>query len=178
MVLVALCVSITARSIFSWGVSAVERPSFPGFVLLAVLAVATVRGWRAELAEFRFSGLAAAIAGLVLYPAAAGCINYDTYVWGYAGYLLPAAIAILIAYVIYRGYLVTAFALNIAIAGFLLSVGASRNLWDYLIDPVAAIIGIGTSVAFVVRFLSARFPSKPVVPAQPISGIGETPISH
>src|ERR1700753_3804734 len=55
-VLVALCVSISSRSLFAWGVSAVDRPSVPAFVLLVALAHFTVRGWRlAPSAEFRFA---------------------------------------------------------------------------------------------------------------------------
>jgi hypothetical protein len=149
-------------------------------VLLFALALSTVRGWLlASSAEFRFATLTAALAGLALYPAAMGFFDYDMYVLGFGGYLLPSTVAGVIAYAIFRGYLVTALALNVSVAAFLAGLGESRNLWDYVIDPIAAIIGCGTWIVFAVRFLLFRFgPAKPLAAPQPSSGIGETPISH
>ncbi|MFT3731687.1 MAG: hypothetical protein QM780_09760 [Hyphomicrobium sp.] len=180
-VLVAtLFLSISTRSLFAWTVSGVERPSFPGFMLLAVLAVATItRRPIAASAEFRFATLVLAVAGLFLYPAANGFLNRDPYVAGYSGYLLCAAVAVVIAYALFRGYLLTAFALNVAIVAFLLNVGASRNLWDYVMDPVAWLIGCGTWIALAAGFaIRAIAPAKIQPVSQPSSGIGETPISH
>jgi hypothetical protein len=178
--LATLCVTITARSLFGWTVSAVERPSLPGFVLLVALAISATTGRRiATSAEYRFVTMLLVVAGLVLYPGATGFRDYDTYTVGYSGYFLPAAVALIIAYAIFRGYLLTAVVLNVAIAAFLLGIGESHNFWDYIIDPVAWIIGCGTWIAIAIGFLIARFnPAKALTPAQPSSGIGETPISH
>ncbi len=177
--LAALYIPISGRSLFGWGVSTVERPSIPGLVLLGALAISAISGWRiATSAEYRFATLAAGLAGLVLYPAATGIFDYDTYVWGFSGYLLPVAIAVVIAYAIFRGYLVTALVLNIAIAAFLIGAGLSRNLWDYVIDPVAMVIGFLTWSALAAGFLISRFNPKALAPVQPSSGIGDTPISH
>ncbi|HML29595.1 MAG TPA: hypothetical protein PKE16_12300 [Hyphomicrobium sp.] len=176
----SLCIPISLRSLFEWTVSAVERPSFPGFVLLIIVAVSAITGWRVEKqGEFRFATLVLAVAGLALYPAATGFLNADPYVIGYSGYLLPAAVTLVIAYALWRTYFITALALNIAIAAFLLDAGTSRNLWDYLMDPVAWIIGCGTWIALAAGFLNKRMaPAKVLEPDQPSSGIGETPISH
>lgn len=176
----SLCVSAGPRSLFAWMVSAIERPSFPGFVLLAVLAISATTGRRvATSAEYRFATLMLALAGIALYPGATGFLNADPYVIGYSGYLLPTAVAIVIVYALWSGYFITALALNVGIAGFLLEAGASRNLWDYVIDPVAWIIGCGTWIALVIGFLIKRIiPAKVFAPVQPSSGIGETPISH
>lgn len=180
VVAAALCIPISTRSTFEWLVSTVERPSFPGFVLLAVLAIAAVTGRRIELIpEFRFATAVLATAGLVLYPSATGYIDFDTYTLGYSGYALPTAIAAVIAYALYRGYLITAFALNVAIAAFLLHLGASQNLWDYVMDTIACIIGCGTWIALALLYLITRFTrSNAGSRIQPSSGIGETPISH
>lgn len=176
----SLCIGIGPRSLFTWTVSAVERPSFPGFVLLAVLAISTTAGWRVSTsAEYRFATLVLAVAGIALYPAATGLINADPYVIGYSGYVLPAAIAIVVAYAIWRGYFITAVALNVAVAAFLLGAGVSRNLWDYIMDPVAWIIGCGAWIALAIGFTIRLIkPTKILAPVQPSSGIGETPISH
>lgn len=180
VVVAALCIPISSRSVFGWTVSGVERPSLPGLVLLVTLAISATMGWRVlRSAEFRFGTVALALAGFALYPAATGFLDYDTYPLGYSGYLLPAAVAALIAYALFRGFRIIAITLNLAVVAFLLNVGESRNLWDYLIDPVAWIIGCGTWLAIAVRLLIARFlQTKSPALAQPSSGIGETPISH
>ena len=43
--------------------------------------------------EFRFGTAVLVLAGLLLYPGAIGFLNYDTYVLGYSGYLLPLLLA-------------------------------------------------------------------------------------
>ncbi|MBS0235212.1 MAG: hypothetical protein JSR99_17230 [Proteobacteria bacterium] len=181
LVLATLLIPISTRSVFEWTVSAVGRLSLPGLVLLLALAVSATTGQRiGRSAEFRFAALMLAVAGLVLYPAATGFLNYDTYMLGYSGYLLPSATALMMAYAIFRGYRLMAVVLNVAIAAFLLGIGESRNFWDYVIDPVAWIIGCGTWVAVATGFLLTRIvkPANVLAPSQPSSGIGETPISH
>ncbi|MET1045770.1 MAG: hypothetical protein ABWX70_03570 [Hyphomicrobium sp.] len=180
VVLVAMGIPVSVRSLFGWTVSAVERPSLPGFFLLVALAVSAAMGWQiARFAEFRFATLVLAVTGFVLYPGAAGFLNYDTYVIGYSGYLLPAAIAVVIAYALWRGYLLTALALNTAVAAFLLGAGESRNLWDYVIDPIAWIIGLGASIAIATGMVIGKFRTGEITASsQPSAGIGETPISH
>ena len=53
--------------------------------------------------EFRFGTAVLVLAGLSL-PGAVGFLNYDTYVLGYAGYLLPLLLAATLGYAIYRRY--------------------------------------------------------------------------
>lgn len=103
-VVAAFFIAISTRSLLEWTASAVERPSPPGLLLLVVLAIAAIMNRRPTAsAEFRFGTLMLAVLGLVLYPAAVGFLNYDSYVLGYSGYLLPIAIAVILAYAIYRG---------------------------------------------------------------------------
>jgi hypothetical protein len=126
--------------------------------LLVVLAISAITGRHVETSsEFRFGTMVLMLVGFVLYPASVGFLDYDTYAIGYGGYLLPAAVAAVLAYAIYRWYLLTAVALNLAIVAFLLSAGQSLNLWDYVMDPVAWIIGTGTWIGIAVGFLVARF---------------------
>ena len=86
-------------------------------------------------------------------------LNYDTYVLGYSGYLLPALLAAILVYAAYRRFFLVVLALNVGILGFLLSAGRSLNLWDYVIDPVAWLFAIGAWIAIVPGLLSR----KPVV---------------
>lgn len=160
----ALLIAISTRSAFEWTASAVERPSPPGLLLLVVLAIATIMNRHlATNAEFRFGTLMLAVAGLVLYPAAVGFLDYDSYVLGYSGYLLPAAVAVVLAYAIYRGYFITALALNAAILAFLFGPRQSLNLWDYVVDPVAWIIATAAWIAIAIRFLVVRASTKKVL---------------
>jgi MFS family permease len=160
-VLGALLIAISTRSVLEWTASAVERPSPPGLLLLVVLAIATITNRQLAIsAEFRFGTLMLAVAGLVLYPAAVGFLDYDSYVLGYSGYLLPAAIAVVLAYAIYRGYFIIALALNAAIFAFLFGARQSLNLWDYVVDPVAWIIATATWIAIAIKFLVVRVSAK------------------
>ncbi len=166
-VLGAFLIAVSTRSLIEWMTSAVERPSLPGLVVLVVLVIATLNNQRlAASAEFRFGTLMLALAGFALYPAAVGFLNTDTYVLGYSGYLLPIAIAIVLGTAILRGYFITALTLNAAIIAFLAGAGQSRNLWDYVVDPVAWIIATGMWIVLAMQFLAARFrPAKALAQA-------------
>jgi hypothetical protein len=163
-VLISLCIPVLGRSLFEWVVSAVERPSLPGLLLLVILAISAMTGRHlGPSAEFRFGTLTVALAGFVLYPASVGFLDYDTYTLGYSGYSLPIAIALVLAYAVYRGYLLTALALNAAIGLFLLGAGGSLNLWDYIVDPVAWIVATSAWIGIVGRSLLARNSPKAIV---------------
>ncbi len=156
-VLVSLCIRVSGRALFERGASVVEWPSPPGLLLLVVLAISATMNRHIEMsAEFRFGTSMIALAGFVLYPASVGFLDSDTYALGYSGYSLPIAIALSLAYAVYRGYLLTALALNVAIGLFLLGAGRSLNLWDYVMDPVAWIIATGSSTFLVARFSSGK----------------------
>lgn len=142
---------ISDRTAFEWLVSTVERPSAPGLLLLIVLTVSALTGARPERnSEYRFGTAALIVAGAVLYPGATGFLNYDTYVLGYSGYTLAAAVGLLLAYALYRRYFFVVAALDIAIIGYLLSAGRSLNLWDYLIDPVGWFAAIGAWLGIII----------------------------
>ena len=118
-IVVAACVRISTRSGFEWMVSAIERPSAPGLLLLVVFAFTAVTGRTFDRSpEYRFGTGALVIAGFILYPGAIGFLNYDTYVLGYSGYVLPLALVALLVYAIFRRYLFIVAALDIAILGF------------------------------------------------------------
>ncbi len=153
-VLVSFCIPVFVRSLFQWAASAVEWPSPPGLLLIVVLAIFVTTNRHIEMfAEFRFGTLVIALGGFALYPASVGFLDYDTYTLGYSGYLLPIAIALILAYSVYRGFLLSALALNAAVGLFLLGAGRSLNFWDYIMDPVAWTIATGTWIIIAIRFL-------------------------
>jgi hypothetical protein len=163
---IAASVHISTRSGFEWMVSAIERPSAPGLLLLSVFAFTAVTGRTFDRSpEYRFGTGALVIAGLILYPGAVGFLNYDPYVLGYSGYILPLALVALLAYAIYRRYFFIVAALDIGILAFLLSAGRSLNLWDYVIDPVAWFLAIGAWIAIAVAFLFRKATARTSVPA-------------
>lgn len=153
-IVIAALTPISTRSGFEWIVSAIERPSAPGLFLLILCAITATTGRRFDSgAEFRFGTAMLVIAGLFLYPGAIGFLNYDTYVLGYGGYLLPLMLVAILAYAIYRRYFFIVGAINIAILGFLLAAGRSLNLWDYIIDPVAWLLAIGAWITIFAAYL-------------------------
>lgn len=66
-----------------------------------------------------------------------------------------------LGYTIYRRHVFIALALNVAILGFLLSAGRSLNLWDYVIDPVAWLLAIGSWAAIAINLLRRKLVATP-----------------
>jgi len=160
----AVFIPISTRSAFDWIVSAIERPSAPGLLLLVLFAISAATGRRFDdRGEFRFGTAMLVLAGALLYPGAIGFLNYDPYVLGYSGFVLPLAVVLLIAYALYRRYFYIVAALNIAILAFLLGAGRSLNLWDYVIDPLAWVIAIGAWIT--IATTAAIRKAKPAAPA-------------
>ncbi|HVX37044.1 MAG TPA: hypothetical protein VHC71_12590 [Hyphomicrobium sp.] len=163
---VAALIHISTRSGFEWIVSAVERPSTPGLLLLTLYAITATTGRRFDdRAEFRFGIAILALAGLALYPGAIGFLNYDPYVLGYSGYLLPLVLVAILAYAVYRRYFFVVAALNVGILGFLLSAGRSLNLWDYVIDPVGWMLAIGAWITIFITIVIRTVKPATSVPA-------------
>lgn len=150
-IVAALLIPISTRSAFDWIVSAIERPSAPGLLLLVLFAISATTGRRFDdRREFRFGTAMLVLTGALLYPGAIGFLNYDTYILGYSGYVLPLLLALLLAYALYRRYFFVVATLNVAILGFLLGAGRSLNLWDYVIDPLAWLLAIGAWITIAI----------------------------
>lgn len=163
--LVAL-IPISTRSAFEWIVSAIERPSAPGLLLLVLLAISATTGRRFDNgSEFRFGTAILVLAGVLLYPGAVGFLNYDTYVLGYTGYILPLMLVFLLAYALYKRYFFIVATLNIGVLGFLINAGRSLNLWDYIIDPVAWMLAIGAWITIAITAAIRKMRPAASVPA-------------
>jgi hypothetical protein len=83
----------------------------------------------------------AALVGLLLYASALGFLRLDVYAWGYQARWLALAAAILVL-VLWPAAPMVSWSLAFALLAFALQIGASRNLWDYLIDPMMFFIAI------------------------------------
>jgi hypothetical protein len=98
-----------------------------------------------------------AAAGLFLYPLALGLTPFDPYALGYGSPLFTTAL-LLVTLAAWRAGLMLVVAVVLAGAlACLVGLYESRNLWDYLIDPLAVIYAIGALL------LSQRRQRAPVV---------------
>jgi hypothetical protein len=107
---------------------------------------------------------AVAAAALFLYPFALGWTPYDPYALGYAS--IPFVTALLVATLAAWRAGLKLIVLVVLVGGLAYLAGAyeSRNLWDYLIDPLAAMYALGVLLATAGRkLLSQRRQSAPVV---------------
>ena len=101
-------------------------------------------GWTAIDARSRLAlQVLVAAGGLLLYPLALGLGPFDPYRLGYASpWFLAFLLALAVAAGLRRLTLVTG-CLTLAVLAWALGVYESRNLWDYLIDPLVAAWGLG-----------------------------------
>ncbi len=111
---------------------------------LVLLCCAMLRPWcGAVQVRHRLALLSLiAIASIAFYPMALGVGAYDPYQLGYGNWLFVAVLLLLALATWFRGY--TMITLCIALATLAWAVGwyESDNLWDYLIDPFAAIYAL------------------------------------
>ena len=98
-----------------------------------------------------------ALAGVCFYPLALGFGPTDPYAWGYFnnlhGYTVPLIFIMsllgLISYAFYKKDLMLLICLVSSIIAFQFGLLESRNLWDYLLDPVIWIFALyGTFISF------------------------------
>jgi hypothetical protein len=90
------------------------------------------------------------IAGLLFYPAALGLGMLDPYQWGYlntyrgiaAPMILLSAIVGILLLAVARNNTVIMLCITGALAAFTLGIMESRNIWDYLIDPLVVTYGL------------------------------------
>ncbi len=90
------------------------------------------------------------IIGILFYPAALGLGMIDPYQWGYLNSYRGIEIPLLflgglILLMIIAGHMentLIMLCITMVLAGFMLEVMESRNIWDYLIDPMIFIYGL------------------------------------
>jgi len=112
-------------------------------LLLVRSLLRPVLGWEAIDARSRTAlQVLVAAGGLLLYPLALGLGPFDPYRLGYASpWFLALLLVLAVAAGFHRLTLVTA-CLALAVLAWAAGVYESRNLWDYLIDPLVAAWGL------------------------------------
>ena len=91
-----------------------------------------------------------ALSGLIFYPLALGLSPIDPYAWGYfnnihayiTSLLFLLTLLSLLTYAFYKKDLMTLICLLGASLAFQQNLLESRNLWDYLLDPVIFIFAL------------------------------------
>ena len=121
-----------------------------GAACLAQLTGRTVIGQR----DRRALGWLWVLAAVFLYPFALGWTPFDPYSLGYGSIeFLTALLCVTLAAWWARLYVI-AFIVIAAALAYLASAYESRNLWDYLIDPLVSVYAL-------VRLLAPRTVSQP-----------------
>jgi hypothetical protein len=80
----------------------------------------------------------AALGAAFLYPFALGWTRFDPYALGYGSIGFATTLLVVTLAARYLGFNVVALVVTAAVLAYLVGAFESRNLWDYLIDPLAA----------------------------------------
>lgn len=99
--------------------------------------------------DFRTTWLFGGLAGLALYPLALGLGDFDPYALGWQSLAFQALVPVVSLALFYHGSRLGWLLLGAGV-GWMLGVLESTNLWDYLVDPCYALIGL-TAIGQVLR---------------------------
>lgn len=92
----------------------------------------------------------AMLAGFALFPSALGWGHFDVYTLGWNFSSLTIAVGVLTIWLIWRGHRFS-LVLVAALLAWQLGLTESRNLWDYLVDPVLFLLSVATLAGKLVR---------------------------
>ena len=95
-----------------------------------------------------------ALWGVIFYPAALGFGPFDPYAWGfinnehglYAPLLVIFLITVLMVFALLKKYFILLLCLSLSSLSFQLGMLESRNIWDYLFDPILIMFAIIVSL--------------------------------
>jgi hypothetical protein len=137
-----LLLPIRGFSLLVWSASLMGGVSIPLVGLLLVLIMEKFFSCTLFSAwEWRTTWIFGMLSSLILYPAALGLGPIDPYCWGWGNNLFLVVIAILTFFL-----LVTknrfAILILLALAAFDFQLQETTNLWDYLIDPIYAVLAL------------------------------------
>lgn len=130
-------------------------------IVTQMLLAAFVLGRAPERRQLGAVMVLALASAVFLYPATLGLTVFDPYALGYASLALAAALAVLTLAAWYLGFEWLAACLLVAVAAKVVGVLESRNLWDYLVDPLLALYAVFWLCRAALRGVSAAAPSTP-----------------
>lgn len=90
--------------------------------------------------------LGIALLALAFYVMALGASTLDPYRWGYASYVLVAAVSGIACFAWWQRAWVVATSVALALLAWTAGWYESSNLWDYLLDPLLAVYTLGVVV--------------------------------
>ena len=79
---------------------------------------------------------------MTLYPWSLGVTMVDPYSWGYGSYVLVGVLSLLALFCWLREAYMVVTVLLLALSAYLLELGESTNLWDYLVDPLIMLFAL------------------------------------
>jgi hypothetical protein len=144
-------IPVAGWSLFAWCRTLEINPSLTFTGLLAITAAGKLlrkRIFRTE--DWKAAWITGAVASILLYPMALGLSRLDPYLLGWR-WMLPVLIALTATILLIRGNRF-GMILTLPLAGSLLHLEESTNLWDYLIDPFYEM----TSLLFIIRLAIDR----------------------
>ena len=119
-------------------------------LLLPVVTLTGPRNWQGTLDALMKSKLPLlifiALLALLFYPMALGVGKFDPYQLGYGSLPLIVALSVVAAAALWMRWHLIAVVVILAVLTWSVGWYESANLWDYLIDPVAAIYAFGALV--------------------------------
>ncbi len=133
--------------------------SVPTVLLLLRDLLRPIRGWDAlDRRGLLALQLLVAAGGLVLYPAALGLVAPDPYRLGYSspGFVAALFLVALAAWLL--GLHLVAVCVASAVLAWAVGACESRNLWDYLIDPLLSAYAAGALLVRSGRWLLVSRP--------------------
>lgn len=100
-----------------------------------------------------------AITGLLFYPAALGLGAIDPYQWGFINkdhglfppLLFLVLLAVLMVFALLKNYSLLLLSLVLSTLAYQAGLLESRNLWDYLLDPLIFIYALITTLNYLFR---------------------------
>jgi hypothetical protein len=107
------------------------------FILLAAASISRLYN-KDVYAPRSFLGLLLLVlgGGLLLYPFALGFTSFDAYALGYGSKAFIAALFLVSLVAWYFELYLIVLCVTLAVLAYVIGIYESRNLWDYLIDPL------------------------------------------
>ena len=103
--------------------------------------------------EFKCLMISYAVVGLVFYPPTLGFGPIDPYSWGYRSQFMALALLATGGMLVWVRFNATCLLISLSVVAYLGELASSRNLWDYLMDPVLWIYSVICSVGYLYKGL-------------------------